>query len=407
MIVNVRMLALVAFIIVLTKNPSKSASCNEKESCVNLDLSLNYSSQNNYFSCSGDRSCMKAQKISIQGGRLDCSGSYSCYDTKYMYYTTNTPGYSTRMECSGLHSCSNINHAVYKNVSLLCHGSLSCFNNSIQQSSLFVSCAGYKSCSNSKWMVTNSSDSDSYTYDFSGYASASNTNFYVDKFLSRHEISFFFRGSDSAYNSTIFAQDDTDDNKAKIKIYCYGNACNKLTLMCDTSGVYNVNNDNSNSCYFTTIYCDIVGQSAVCPSDNLDFTYLFDNKLLNLSLLNTNLNLAGQSASARIFNLYDNVTSEYDPFTIKNKNCGSEGECQSDNIGITSNITNNIHSLTCTAAGTCWDSNISISHQATSPIVHGSLVSIRCDGYVLMLHLLYVLCNTMHKNLVDFAILYV
>ena len=217
-----------------------STYCDNAESCAMSSIS---ESGTDAIYCFGRYSCGEATLISTDQGGIYCSGSYSCYKASIIQRTTTTQfGW---INCDGLFSCAYVEYISTGNSYLDCHGELSCYNSIIyvEDFDKSLTCLGVRSCANS--IIYNE-----YRVSFSGYYSGYNSTLYSNGGSGGSDIYFYFYGVYSGLNANIICSDDDT-----CYIYCYGNGCNNITIICENVGMCTL-----------TIYCYYSEMNEICPN---------------------------------------------------------------------------------------------------------------------------------------------
>lgn len=148
-----------------------------------------------------------------------CSGAYSCYNAVALQRVTND-GNVGSIGCHGLFSCMNAD-LLYNNYGrVVCYEEKSCYNCNIYQMSgtttYDLECGADRSCAESSIHST----TDVY---FSGHLSGINSNIYSYNNLTN----YYLQGFESGKGMTIFCGINTTCG-----IHCHGTACNNVTLIC-------------------------------------------------------------------------------------------------------------------------------------------------------------------------------
>ena len=212
---------------------TSSIECYQAKSCASQDLYLSSSSYFNppYIKCYGYQSCIDDTAIEVQSyPEIFCDGSYSCYNAAEITHSSA----DSKTYCYGLLSCANV---IDMEGETYCSGDQSCKDSKIT-TDYYTYCNGDRSCSGTQIVVAEE-------VNFKGAYSGLNALIYNDG--GYHSFNFF--GYNSGYNATFIYN-------SYVEVYCYGNACNNLTLTCQTGAQY---------CSLH-VSCDGAMKSTICPN---------------------------------------------------------------------------------------------------------------------------------------------
>ena len=187
-----------------------SFACKDEYSCTFQSIT----EVNGEVQCDGYHSCYRATLIQgINESLVYCRGSYSCYKADTII------AISSDFYCRGLFSCAMVDSIYHRNGLIRCDGEMSCFDSNIYVTDSTMSCNGDHSCADSTIIGGDN-------IQLRGQMSGHNTVFYSNNSL----VSYHFFGVSSGNGAKILCNDNFE-----CYVYCYTNACNNLTLICNTS----------------------------------------------------------------------------------------------------------------------------------------------------------------------------
>eukprot|EP01084_Bolivina_argentea_P311778 539720_1 len=303
--------------------------CNNKFQCIGQ---INNNS-NDWVHARGYKSLF--QSTSSITSYSYCSGSLSC---KYTPQTVTNVIY-----CDALHSCSK---ATIEATTVFGRGSNSLTNANISCSAKYSSpncyCYGDKSCANSTILVSGSCSLKAY-----GALSLVGATINVVNGSLYAQLYAYY----AAYQSFIYCQNGTI-----CKIYCYGNACDGLSLICDSTAQCNITQNDIT----TTVY-----------------EFMNTNDILSLNATSiTEINEANcvTQSSSRVFDNYQEhynkgqltYTADVGPIC-----CRAQEACASTSILYNSGITS-AATVVCSGSKAC---------QSTDIISNSHDLMVECSGY--------------------------
>lgn len=327
-------------------------SCHSAYSC---QLSSIIATSMENVECYGYYSCYQSSINASRTGKILCYGAYSCFNSSYLYIDRDATSQDYKLACHGLFSCAFVK-SIYNDggTNTNCFGELSCYQSNISAiPNGTITCDGDRSCANA---TVTGAQHNYIRANFACYNAILNA--YNYKYTYRSSvIKFYMDANNAGYGATIICGDGI-----RCLIYCNGNACNNLTLVCHDHG--------TNNCSFE-IDCSYAEKSDICPNGyQLPFILpsLFDHVQ---------------------FSTYDN---SYNPCVSSNTNainCHDYNECDYNSIDINTTITtldtsknkNDSFPICCTAANGCIGYiNITNKINLNSTInIHDT--AIRCDGH--------------------------
>ena len=225
-------------------------SCHDKESCNGI-----FTNTSQLVECYGYRSCLNG--VHIETTRTEfyqcsicCHGSYSCFNSSVIQRTSSTQtAADSEIWCGALFSCAFVGTLYNEKGVISCAGEQSCRGSNItlkdeSSDGRHVECWGDRSCMDATIRATHSTV-------LIGHLSGLNAIFYGNS----STTNYWFYASKSGYNATIIC-----GIGHSCEVNCYGNACNKLTLMCS---------DGSNTNCTFNVDCTYAAKSEnnnVCPN---------------------------------------------------------------------------------------------------------------------------------------------
>lgn len=210
----------------LPLNNADASQCYNSQSCVSQSIMVNGSS---IIECYGYRSCERALHLeNIGSGNIRCYGVYSCYNATLIKQTSDV---YANIECFGLFSCAKVGTIVQPYAGTMCYGEKSCYDTKILAivPDYDVWCSGDRACQDTEIITQR----DVY---FQGHLSGLNSNLYSNDSFTIYQ----FFGAESGYNATVHCGDFHI-----CWIFCYGNACNKLSWTQGTSSTLQFNCDQN------------------------------------------------------------------------------------------------------------------------------------------------------------------
>ena len=239
------LLLVVHVLLQMQQSISQTISCNNASQCAGQDIT-----SNDTIECYGYGSCLNAVHIESNQGTINncsicCLGSYSCYNATTIQRNGTTNG---QIWCNGLFSCAFVSDLYNEKGVVSCQGEQSCrgskmtLDDAASINEDHLQCWGDRSCMDANITTRNGTT-------LWGHLSGLNSVFYSDNITVKYE----FGGSNSGYNSTIIC-----GIEQTCTVFCYGNGCNTLTLLCsdgvNTSCIFNIDcshaekSDNNNVC---------------------------------------------------------------------------------------------------------------------------------------------------------------
>lgn len=295
-----------------------------------------------WVDCDGYMSCSQTS-IAANGNlpSISCYGSYSCYQSGYLKVISTSTDYGGAITCAGLFSCAFVDTIYNYWGSISCRGELSCFNSNVYfgSSSLYKSIYITGDHAFSKSTLLNG-------YNHRVYASFGAQN---ATFISTvNNTMFYMFGNYAGYGATIICGSGLDCN-----IYCSGNGCNELNLICNGTSRF--------SCNFV-VDCSSAQQSNICPNG-----YTIDQLQFQVpSLMDVKLSTIENSYNACL--------------TTNAVNCGDfyNSECVSaSGVGVGG-------AVCCTAWGGCYRSSYPITTRGIALNSNSTVIdqtAIRCDAF--------------------------
>ena len=356
---------------------SQSPLCYSENECVSENI---FVSGGTWARCYGYNSCLKATITAIDGSPTFCFGSYSCYQATKIWHINTTGVTGSNMNsisCRGLYSCANVNSIYQEFGNIDCLAEFACFQSGITIGNGVLNCKSDRGCSSS-FIISNHDDTNIY---LDGHLSGYNTTF-----TSNYNVSYYFRGTQSGKNATIFCG---DGNKCYIE--CWGNACDEITLLCNSTNdnrcIFDINCQFSRRLYST---CDDGADACSCVGSyiNTNITgesYMIDKDLILPNILEIPLSTLNNSINPCNFNVTNAI------------NCTDTHECENDILDTRTRINDYYNGygggslmgtpVCCLSNKACrFSKNITTLLPLNSSIIisidrYLESTAIRCDGY--------------------------
>ena len=245
-------------------------NCYDESQCVGASI---VSTTEEKIECYGYRSCLNASTISTNAGEwyecsICCWGSYSCFNANIIERSATSSTTYGEIWCGALLSCAFVRNLHNPQGVVSCAGEQSCRGSTITLEDTTATLERHMEC----WADRSCMDANVTTRDkttLRGHLSGLNGVFYSDDDTVKYE----FSGSHSGYNATIVCGVGHNCN-----VICYGNGCNKLTLVCSDG--------NNSSCTFDVdcTYAEKSENSNVCPNGMLLFFAVIKYLVLSNSI---------------------------------------------------------------------------------------------------------------------------
>ena len=356
----------VALIIAINIVCVNSAFCDEEFSCAGQSIE-NWIECYGYFSCAFSSSILNAVNAWI-----DCTSSHACFGSR-LINNTNSYGNDQSILCDGLRSCSNVSLIYNHFGDVWCHGELSCANSTIQLNNGILYVYGDRSIMNSRII--------------GGKRIRVNSRLgaYNTTFINTQNNAFYqFDGTASGKDATIVC-----GNNHTCSVYCSGDACIGLKVVCD------------GECNFD-IDCDYSVKSGICGGGVSVSDY--KDQFMFASLFNASMSITAID-DVNYYNYYssNDTQIEIEPISIQ---CNDYQECLTNTMNMIMNDSINTGSsngkftyeysnngnisfidskvsIYCTAYDTCLFTNIKSNIDLDNMYNHNNqmtAINLRCDA---------------------------